>query len=65
MKNYLFFILLFMLLPVISCDAKAVAVFEETIHDFGKVARESSVRHTFKFRNAGNTTLVIERIKAG
>ncbi len=54
-----------MLLPVISCDAKAVAVFEETIHDFGKVNKESSVKHTFKFRNAGNSTLKIERIKAG
>lgn len=65
MKNYLFFILLFLILPVISCDARAVAVFEETIHDFGKINKESTVKHTFKFRNAGNGTLVIERIKAG
>ena len=65
MKNYLFCIMLFLLFPVISCDARSVAVFEETIHDFGKINKETSVKHTFKFRNAGNGTLIIERIKAG
>jgi hypothetical protein len=65
MKNYLFYLMLFLLMPVLSCDARPVAVFEETVYNFGKISTESSVKHTFKFRNAGNGTLVIERIKAG
>ncbi len=65
MKNYLFGILLFMLLPVISCDAKAAAVFEKTTHDFGKVKTDTTINYTFNFKNTGTATLIIDRIKAG
>jgi len=65
MKNYLLSLILFLILPVISCEAKSSIVFEETLFDFGKVSKESSLRHTFNFKNTGTGTLVIDRIKAG
>ena len=65
MKNYLFGLILFLLLPVISCNARSLIVFEETVYDFGKVTTESTLKHTFNFKNAGNSILYIERIKAG
>ena len=63
MKKFLFGILLFVILPVISCEAKSSAVFDEAIHDFGKISKDSSVKYTFNFKNTGKSTLVIERIK--
>jgi len=65
MKNFLFCIILFIIVPVISCQAKALAVFDETIFEFGKVKTESTLKHTFNFQNKGTSTLVIERIKTG
>ena len=65
MKNYLFVLMLFLILPVISCDARSVVVFDETIHDFGKISKDSTYKYSFNFKNAGTSTLVIERIKAG
>jgi hypothetical protein len=65
MKNYIFCLLIILLFPVISCDAKAVIVFDDTIHDFGTLKTESTAKHTFNFKNAGTSTLIIERIKAG
>ncbi len=38
-------------------------VFEETEHDFGVVGQQQTVKHTFKFKNEGDATLVIENIK--
>lgn len=57
--------MLLLLLPVVSCEAKSIAVFDETVYDFGTVKKESTISHTFTFKNAGTGTLVIERIKAG
>ena len=65
MRNHIFFLILFLLLPVLYCEAKPIAVFQETIHNFGVVSKDSSMKHTFVFRNTGNSTLVIDRIKAG
>ncbi len=48
-----------------SCDAKPVAFFKDTTHDFGKVKTSSTVTHTFTFTNRGTSTLIIERVKAG
>jgi len=38
-------------------------VFEETAYNFGKVGKEESVKHDFKFKNTGDATLVIGDIK--
>lgn len=38
-------------------------VFEETSHDFGTVGQSQSVKHVFKFKNAGDATLVISNVR--
>lgn len=38
-------------------------VFEEAQHDFGKMGENQTVKHTFKFKNEGDATLVIGDIK--
>jgi hypothetical protein len=57
--------MLFLLLPVFYCEAKPKAQFTETVYDFGVMKKESSMKHTFIFKNIGSSTLIIERIKAG
>lgn len=64
MKKFLLCILFFMLLPVTFCAAKSIILFEKTVHDFGKVDKESVLKHTFTFKNIGNDTLVIDRVNA-
>jgi hypothetical protein len=65
MRNNLIFLILFLLLPVLYCEAKPKAQFKETVYDFGVMKKETSKKHTFVFKNTGSSTLVIERIKAG
>jgi hypothetical protein len=54
-----------MLFLITYCYAKPGIVFDKVIHNFGTVKTETSVKHTFHFRNTGKSTLIIERIKAG
>ena len=63
MKKYLSGFLFFILLPAVFCEAKSVIVFNELVHDFGKVNKESVVRHTFTFKNNGKDKLVIDRVR--
>ncbi len=65
MRNYTFYVILFLLLPVLYCDAKPKVQFQETVYNFGTVKQETSVKHTFIFKNTGNSILAIERVKAG
>lgn len=65
MKNHFFCFMFFLLLPVLYCEAKPRVQFLETVYDFGVMDRESSKKHTFVFKNSGNSILIIERIKAG
>ena len=39
--------------------------FEEISHDFGKQMSGPELKHTFNFRNEGDGTLFIEKVKAG
>lgn len=39
--------------------------FDELSHDFGKSFQNSSLKHTFKFKNVGKGVLNIEKVKAG
>ena len=48
-----------------ACDSRSYIVFSSSSHDFGRVKAESTLSHTFSFRNTGNATLVIERIRSG
>ena len=65
MKKNLFFILCFIILSAISCDGKSSMIFDKIEHDFGKIRKDAVVKHTFHFENKGESTLIIERIKAG
>ena len=40
-----------------------IMTFEETTINYGKVTTESSGRRFFKFTNAGNAPLIIEKVK--
>ncbi|MBT30121.1 MAG: hypothetical protein CMO01_10720 [Thalassobius sp.] len=37
--------------------------FEETVHDFGTIAKGEVVKHVFKFKNTGEAPLMISDIK--
>jgi len=65
MKKSQIYIFLFMLFLISYCHARPAVVFDEVIHNFGTIKTETSVKHTFNFRNRGKSILVIERIKAG
>ena len=49
-------------------DAEAekfpVITFEESVHDFGTIARGTRVEHTFKFKNTGDAPLMIVNAKS-
>jgi|SRR5690554_4522056 len=49
-------------------DAEAekfpVITFEESVHDFGTIARGTHVEHTFKFKNTGDAPLMIVNAKS-
>lgn len=64
MKKILPCILFFILSLEIFCSAKSIILFEKTVHDFGKVNKESVLKHVFTFKNTGKDTLVIERVNA-
>ena len=42
---------------------KPRAVYDETIHDFGKIKQGEVVTHEFVFRNEGQADLVIEKVE--
>ena len=39
-----------------------VIQFEETSHDFGKIIQGEKVSYTFKFKNTGNSDLLISKV---
>lgn len=39
--------------------------FEETTHDFGEVIQGKSASYSFEFKNIGDESLIIEKVKAG
>ncbi len=65
MKKRILFLSTVIAAAILACESRAYIVFEHTSHDFGKVKTGITVSHTFKFKNAGTDTLVIDRIKAG
>ncbi len=38
--------------------------FDETEIDFGEIAQNQKVTHTFEFTNIGGDTLIIEKVRA-
>ena len=66
--RYLHFIFLLSLLSLTSFSApekEAEMVFKELKFDFGTFSEDKTVEHKFQFENKGNSTLIINQVKAG
>ncbi len=48
-----------------NTDATPIAEFQKTTHDFGKIITGERVAYAFRFKNAGNSPLVITGIRSG
>lgn len=48
----------------VSKMPRTTLLFEETLHDFGKIDEGSVVRFRYRFTNAGNNPLLIEKAVA-
>ncbi len=57
------FIILFFI--SVSCGGQPNIKFNELAFDFGDVRQEEDLSHIFTFVNTGNSTLIIEKVKAG
>ncbi len=44
---------------------QAIISFAQTLHDFGSVQEDTTLSYRFSFRNSGNDTLRIYRLKSG
>jgi len=47
------------------CAQSPQIEFQEDSVDFGRVAKQTTVKHVFKFKNTGNSVLLINDIVAG
>ena len=56
---------LLVILIISSCTGKPKIKFNETAYNFGDVKQNTEIKHIFIFKNEGNSTLVIDKIKAG
>lgn len=62
MKKFLFLLLI----PVaLYCNGKPKIVFDAPTHDFGKQEQNVELKHIFIFKNAGDGTLLIDKIVPG
>ncbi|MBP7736629.1 MAG: DUF1573 domain-containing protein [Spirochaetes bacterium] len=59
------FLILLLLPAVLYCNGKPRIQFEKTEHNFGRQEQNIEVKHVFAFKNAGDGTLVIDKISAG
>ena len=48
---------------VVDPDSPPVMTFDETTYDFGSISQGEKVKHTFYFKNTGNSPLVIHSAK--
>jgi hypothetical protein len=48
----------------VPAEGAPAIVFEKVEHDFGNMEPQKSVKHIFKFKNAGNALLLIEKVRA-
>jgi hypothetical protein len=60
------FLILVMSGIVVAASAQgkgAVMTWEAATHDFGEIAQNDKVEHTFRFRNTGNEPLIITNVQ--
>ncbi|MCP4136934.1 MAG: DUF1573 domain-containing protein [bacterium] len=53
-----------LLLLLFSCSSSPTIKFESPKHDFGVVKQNQKLKHIFTFKNTGQKTLKIEKVKA-
>ena len=46
-------------------DDSPAITFDELSHNFGESFQNTKLKHSFKFKNAGSSELIIEKVKAG
>lgn len=49
----------------IACSGEPNIEFSESAHNFGIVKQQEEHSHVFTFKNTGDSTLIIEKVKAG
>lgn len=64
MRHKIFFLSVILAGFFTSLQAQALLEFEETTFDFGEIKEGQAAVHTFHFKNTGNQTLLISRVKA-
>jgi hypothetical protein len=64
-RKTVFYAFIFFFSFLISCFGEPRIEFSETNFNFGKVSQNSELKHIFIFKNKGNSTLTIEKIKTG
>lgn len=60
-----FIIMTAILMFTIACNGKPKIKFEHKKFDFGEVEQGDNVKHIFTFKNIGDDTLLISKIRAG
>ncbi|MBN2040772.1 MAG: DUF1573 domain-containing protein [Spirochaetes bacterium] len=50
---------------ICSCNGKPKIQFDESSHNFGDVEQNTELIHIFTFKNTGDSTLVIKKVKPG
>ncbi len=65
MKYGLWFLLLLLIFPSLTLGAEAPSIVVESADfNFGKVYAGMKVEHTFRFKNAGDAPLLIDRVRS-
>jgi hypothetical protein len=64
-RKIIFYAFIFFFTLLISCFGEPRIEFAEMTYNFGKVEQKSEVKHVFAFKNTGNSTLSIDKIKTG
>lgn len=69
-KSFIFYILLILLLysfvHYLSAETDGARLeFKEESFDFGLVSNDTLLQHVFEFKNTGNDTLRILRVRSG
>lgn len=56
--------LVFLLLPSVALASGPKLVVEDADFNFGEVFQGRKIEHTFRFRNAGDATLVVDKVRS-
>jgi len=63
MKLKSFILLAFFTFIAYAQDAKPEITFDSKVINYGKISSKDNARRVFKFKNTGNSPLIIEKVK--